>query len=339
MRDSAVRVVAALATSAVVIGTTTTGCAWVGDVLMGNRQEEADSVARQISSLPGVSKAEPDYKNDFTSGERFTVRASLDEGSTPAQAAEVGRTFVALAGAAGFETANSAELVLTYPAHPRPSNYLDDTSRASVGYGRSAGPGTPDGDRIADGFSAWLQAAQSPVAESVVTSWRDDAMRVTVNLKPDATAGQARDLQQKVPGLADASWVINVVESESSRPDSYRSTPHPPDDNIIALWNELSDAVRPYGQISGSTGPTSKYRPAPTELEVSLPGGRDSEPDQLSIPVEVAQLATGFGHPVELVTHGTVGSVEIIVGGCFAHRPDHEPTALERNMSGRFEKC
>lgn len=311
-----------------------------GCALLGDRQGEADAIASRIKSLPGVANARAEYKSNFTAGEHFELTSSLSRDATPAQAADVARTFVTAADTAGFESANSAALILEYPAQARRNYDLHTTSSAKIDYTRTSVSTLPEPAQAAARAASWLQAAQSPIAEYVDAGWRDDGASVTVNLRPQSTAEQARALQQAVPGLARAEWVINIIRDERNRPNSYESTPTPPADDIIALWTRLSDAVGPYGHISGSTAPTGKNRPVPTELEAELPDGRGSEPDQLRIPPELAELAKGFGHPVKLTTRGGVGAVQIIVGGCHPRDPkDKPPTALQQSMSAQFEKC
>lgn len=159
------RTVRMFAALAMVIGLATTGCSWIGDRVTGNRQEQADDIARQIRSMPGVSKVETNYRKNITEGELFTLRVLLDRDATPAQAAEVGRTFVTQADAAGFVTANSAEMVLSYPLPPGENNRFSDTSQTSVDIANRPTDAVLDADQVAAEFADWLQAGQSRVAK------------------------------------------------------------------------------------------------------------------------------------------------------------------------------
>lgn len=315
--------------------TGTTGCGLIQD-LTGHRSA-VEAIAGQLKSMPGISAVHVDYTNNISSGELIRLKAEVASSATPEQAGAAARTFVEQGLRRGLDRANSAELALTYPLGlTRPNYYLRSDSSANVTVERGW-----DATLVADTVGTWLDAARSPIVESVLTTptWGEtDSFDTTVALRPEATAAQAESLHQQLPGLSDAAWEINPFDEPNTRPNTFRTNPGPPTAKVLTLWQQVSDAVAPYGHVTGVSNGPAQLVPG-ISVELDLPTGRGAEPDQQRIAHAVAALLNQFGQPVTLEVHAGAGPIEVQIGGCFQHEPQHRRLPLELELAARYEKC
>ncbi|MBP2452987.1 hypothetical protein [Mycolicibacterium lutetiense] len=326
----------ALAVIGVSVGTGASGCGLLGD-LLGGHKSAVEAIAGQLKSMPGISSVDLGYTNNISSGEQIRLTAEVASSATPEQAGAAARMFAEQGLHRRLDRANSAELALTYPLGlTRPNYYLRSDSSANI----SVESGL-DGMLVADTVATWLSAARAPIVESVLTTptWGEtDSFDTTVALRPETTAAQAEALQQQLPGLSDATWEINAFDEPNTRPNIFRTNPGPPTAKVLTLWQQVSDAVAPYGHVSGvSNGPGQRV--PGTSVEVELPTGRGAEPDQQRIAHAVAALLSQFGQPVTLESHAGAGPIEVQIGGCFQHEPQHRRLALELELAAQYEKC
>ncbi|OHV06049.1 hypothetical protein [Mycobacterium talmoniae] len=309
-----------------------------------DHRREAEQIRRQIRALPGVTDTNLTYANNIT-GEHFALTVTLDRAITVPQAVDVGRTFTEQRRRQGLGDYNG-DLMLYYPARgtlPRNVN-TDDRSVALFDFGPSDGKPDPDADAVADGVAIWLRTAHSPVAELVgldQPAERDDAASrdIDVTLTPDATAATAAALQRSDPALADASWEIKLVFNEYGDTRNYVSTPTPPSDADRALWSDISGVIGKYYRAKGSTAPPRPGAQAETQLEIDIGQGRGNDVETQRIVPAVAALLPRFGHPAALLVWGYDGPIEIVVGGCYRHQPDHTRLPLEIELSRQYETC
>ena len=96
----------------------------------------------------------------------------------------------------------------------------------------------------------------------------------------------------------------------------------------MALWRQITAIVGPHDEASGSTRTPAVHAQAETEIEISPPPASDSEPEAHQTATSVAVLLPQFGHPVALTLHTSDGPVQIVVGGCWHHEPDHRRLPL-----------
>jgi hypothetical protein len=318
---------------------------WAATACSVNRRHEAELVDGQIKAMPGVADTDMDYESSFENGQHFRLTVRLDPRVTQPQASDIGRTFVDqtqrhhLGG-------HKVELDIRYPAIPQQkNNYLLDYSQAGFTLGDNASPpADPSAADVGDSIAVWLHAVRSPVAEYVdlnQPTWGGSAQsrEIFITLKPGATAADAQALQSSDPSLANATWRILTVSDPTYRPDEYTSKPRPPSDHDKALWSQITAIVGPQYEANGSTRIPVERAQAGTEIVIGLPTGRDSEPRAHRTAISVADLLPQFGHPVALTLHTSDGTVQIVVGGCWRHEPDHHLLPLEAEMSRRYEKC
>jgi hypothetical protein len=310
-----------------------------------DRRHDADLVDRQIKAMPGVADTDMAYESSFENGQQFWLTVRLDPRVTQPQAADIGRTFVNqlqrhhLGG-------HKVELDIRYPAVPQQkSNYLSDYSQAAFTLGDNASPpADPSAKDVGDSIAVWLHAVRSPIAEYVdlnQPTWGGSAQSraISITLKPGATAADAQALQNSDPSLANAIWRILIATDPIYRPQEYASTPKPPSDHDMALWRQITAIVGPHDEARGSTRTPAVHARAETEIEISLPTASDSEPQAHQTAMSVADLLPQFGHPVALTLHTSDGPVQIVIGGCWRHEPDHRRLPLEVEMSHSYEKC
>ncbi|MEZ0364756.1 hypothetical protein ACAG26_13770 [Mycobacterium sp. pUA109] len=310
-----------------------------------DHRREAEQIRQQITTMPGVSMADLTYASYSTSGKQFSLTVTLDPAITVSQAADVGRTFTEQRRRRGLGDYNG-DLMLYYPARGTlPRNPMTaDHSVALFDFGPSDGKPDPSADEVADGVAIWLRAAHSPVAELVGLTQpaeRDDAASrsIDVTLTPDATAATATALQRSDPALADASWEIKLVYNEYGDTRNYVSTPTPPSDADRALWSDISAAIGKYYDAKGVTRPHGKWSQADTEIEIRIGKGRGNDVATQRIVPAVAGLLPRFGHPAALLVWGFDGPIEIVVGGCYRHQPEHKRLPLEIELSRQYETC
>jgi hypothetical protein len=318
---------------------------WSASACFVDRRHDAELVDRQIKAMPGVAGTDMRYESSFENGQNFRLTVQLDTQVTQPQATEIGRTFVDqmqrhhLGG-------HKVEFDVRYPAVPQlKSLYLTDYSQAMFTMGANASPPVdPSAAYVGDSIAVWLHAVRSPVAEYAdlnQPTWGGPAQSrdIFITLKPGTTAAEAQALQNSDPSFANATWRILIATDPIYRPQEYRSKPKPPSDHDMALWRQIIAIVGPHDEASGSTQIPADHGQAETQIEVSLPTGRDSEPAAHQMAVSVADLVQGFGRPVALTLRTADGSVQIIVGGCWRGEPDHRRLPLEVEMSRRYEKC
>jgi hypothetical protein len=318
---------------------------WPASACFVNRRHDADQLDRQIKAMPGVADTEMSYESSFENGQQFRLTVRLDPRVSTPQATDIGRTFVDqlqrhhLGG-------HRVELDIRYPAVPQQkSNYLSDYSQAAFTLGDNASPpADPSAADVGDSIAVWLRAVGSPIAEYVdlnQPTWRGSAQSrgISITLKPAATAADAGALQSGDPSLANATWRILIATDPIYRPQEYTSTPTPPGDHDMLVWRQLTAIVGPRNEARGFTRTPPVQAQADTEIEISLPTERDSEPGAHQTAISVADLLPQFGHPVAVTLHTAEGPVQIIVGGCWQHEPDHRRLPLEIEMSRSYEKC
>lgn len=318
------------------VTTGTSGCSVLQD-LTGGHKSAAEAITGQLTSMPGISTVHLDYNRNMSSGELIRLKAAVASSATPEQAGAAARMFIEQGLHRRLDRANSAELALTYPLGlTRPNYYLRGDSSANINV--EAGW---DVAFVADTVATWLSAARSPIVESVLTTptWGEtDSFDTTVALRPEVTAAQADALQQQLPGLSDVNWEINPFDQPNTRPNTFRTSPRPPTAKVLTMWQQVSNAVAPYGHVSGVSNGPGQQVPG-TSVELDLPTGRGAEPDQQRIAHAVAALLSQFDHPVTLEAHGGAGPIEVQIGGCFQHEPQHRGVALELELAARYEKC
>lgn len=319
--------------------------AWSASACLGDLRNDAELVDRQIKAIPGVADTDMNYDSSFENGQNFRLTVQLDPRITQSQATEIGRTFVDQT-QRHYLGGHKVELDIRYPAVPQQkNNYLVDYSQAAFTLGDNASPpADPSATDVGDSVAVWLHAVRSPVAEYVELNqptWGGSAQsrEIFITLKPGVTAAEAQALQNSDPSLANATWRIMIAAEPAYRPQEYTSKPKPPSDHDVALWSQIIAIVGPHDEASGSTQIPAKPAWAETEIQISLPTGRDSEPAAHQTAMSVADLLPQFGHPVGLKMYTSDGPVEIVVGGCWRHEPDHRRLPLEVEMSRRYEKC
>jgi hypothetical protein len=317
----------------------TSGC-------LGDRRDEASQVEQLITTMRGVASTEMRYESSFENGRNFTLTAQLDTRVTEQQAMEVGRTFVEQMRARHLSD-HRVELDIRYPATPqRKSNYLADYSQAMFKLGDNASPPRNlDAADVGDSTAVWLRAVRSPVAEYVDLSQptfggpargRD----IFITLTPGTPGASAQALQRSDPALVNVDWRIMTVTDQTYRPQEYTSKPNPPSDHDADLWRQITELVGLRTDVSGSTNiPAERGRQAETQIDAGLPTGPDAESEGHQIAISLADLIRQFGHPVKLTLHGGDGPVQVIVGGCEHHQPDHRRLPLEIEMSRIYENC
>ncbi|MFZ0905783.1 MAG: hypothetical protein WAN71_18320 [Mycobacterium sp.] len=318
---------------------------WPASACLADHRHDAELVDQRIKAMPGVADTELKYESSFENGQNFGLVVKLDTRVTLPQATDIGRSFVDqtqrhhLGG-------HKVELDIRYPAVPQQkSNYLADYSQAAFTLGDNASPpADPSAADVGDSIAVWLHAVRSPVAEYVglnQPTWGGSAQSrdILITLKQGATAADAQALQKSDPSLANATWRILIATDPTYRPQEYTSKPRPPSDSDVALWSQIIAIVGAGDEASGSTQIPAKPAWAETEIQISLPTGRDGEPGAHQTAISVADLLPQFGHPVGLRMYTSDGPAEIIVGGCWHHEPDHRRLPLEVEMSRRYEKC
>lgn len=311
-----------------------------------DRRTDADSIYTQIQNMPGVSSTDLDYKASYESGRVFRLTVMLDREVTEPQATELGRTFVEQMNRKGM-AGHKVDFRVRYPASKRQkSPALPQYSQALFEFGKADPPTNPSADDVADSITVWLTAVRSPVSQSVYLgqpTWGDtaDSRNIAITLKPDATEAAARRLQQEHPALAEVTWQLSLAVGEVERPRTYAATPDPPSDDVRALWGDISRAVDPRYELSGSTRPPQDDDQAKTKIEIDLgPGANhEDEADTQRITRDVAALLPRFGYPTALYVWGPATNIELVVGGCYRHKDGHEPQPLEKELAKRYERC
>jgi hypothetical protein len=311
---------------------------------MSDRRSEAESIERQIRSMPGVGGLGTELSYDSGSiwksqGPSFLLVVWLDPTITAQQAADIGRVFVDKTGH-GFSR-HGLEIDLRIPL--KPDNFID-YSQASFKFGKPTGGVTRPSD-VAASIRVWVHAVHSPVAEQVnLVSQGGDAASpgFDITLKSDATSAGAHELQDSDPALAHVLWHIRGEPDaryiSESQHDLQSTTP--PSDSVIAAWRQITTIVGRFQRATGVTAtPVVAPRRAETEIEIYAPTGRDSEPEDRRIAMSVADLLPQFGHPVALTIYINDGRVELVVGGCWRHDKDQQRLPLELEMSRIYEHC
>lgn len=318
---------------------------WSASGCLNDRRHEADLVDGQIKAMAGVANTKLDYDSSFENGQNLRLTVNLDPGITQPQASAVGRTF-AEAIKQHHLSGHRVELNVRLPAvRQQQSTFLAEFSQAEFKLGENASPPVDlSAAEVGDSIAVWLHATRSQVAESAsltqpTRGGSAQSRDILIMLKPDATAADAQALQHSDPGLAKATWQITIVADPKNRPHDYESTPDPPSDRDKELWSQISTIVGPQYDATGSTKIPIERDPAETYIEISLLTGPDSEPRGHQIAMSVADLLPQFGHPVALSLRTYGGDVQLIVGGCWRHEPNHRRLALEVEMSRRYEKC
>ena len=233
-------------------------------------------------------------------------------------------------------------LSLTYPAHRSPATPAGPDSVATFTFEPSHPDTSPSVDQVADNVATWLHAARSPIVDAVTMTQppsNDAAVPVQILLAPETTAAAAIELQRADAGLSDASWTITVTRNDNGDTDDYTSTPHPPSDHDRALWSQISEVVGPYFEARGASPPHSSSTPADTEVLITVDRSADTDVVVERITTEVPPLLRRFGHPSAMLLHTPDGPIEIVVGGCHPHQPDHQRLPLERELSRQYEQC
>lgn len=198
--------------------------AWCAAGCLQSRRPEAESLERQIRSMPGVAGTELAYSSTFENGNDFRLVVRLDPSITTAQAGDVDRTFADKTGR-GFADHN-LELDLRYPSSSPPSFYNPQHSQATFTFDRSTGGVNPSAAQMADSTGVWLHALRAPVAQQVwlgQPTWggKADSREIRIVLRPDAAAADAQLLQDSDPALAHAHWQLSLVADKTFRPHEY----------------------------------------------------------------------------------------------------------------------
>jgi hypothetical protein len=321
----------------------TTGWSAVSCSLLFDKRGEAQGIERQLRTMPGVAGTDLTYNAGIDAGLNFGLTVRLKESATEQQAVDVGRAFVHERTAKGLDD-HVGDLNVKYPAAEDTGDAIYDASEASFTFGPSDGTPDPTERQVADGIGLWVRVTRSPVANTVrlfEPNRRGELAdpNITITLRLTADPAAAAELQRDTPGLEAASWEYAVPFDNPVERRSYVSTPFPPTASDMELWREISDTIGIYYHAKGSTDSNVGLRQALTEVEIDIPRSSDATENVARIIPAVAALLPRFGHPAALSVDVPDGQIELVVGGCFQHRPNHVRLPLEVELSRRYETC
>ena len=312
-----------------------------------DRRSDDEDLDRHIRAMPGVADTDMTYGNTFTSGEHFDLNVTLQQDITEPQIRDIGKYFANRTDRTGLAE-RSAELSVRMPIVPPPppkNLYARDYQSASFSRGQYNTANSPTADDIADAAAAWLRMVRSPiVADASLTApnWNGaaDSRQVTITLKPSATQAEALALQAGEPMLSGADWGISIQDDPTSRPHTYFASPRPPSDDDLRIWRQVSALIGSYYEATAQTYvPAAAGQQAETVVKFAIATDAGSQPQARHIAFGVAMLLQRLGRPVAVTISGGDGYAEFVVGGCYRHDDKHHALPLERELSGKFEKC
>ncbi|BBZ15535.1 hypothetical protein [Mycobacterium branderi] len=293
--------------------------------------------------MPGVFATDMTYNSGIGVGKRFDIAVRLERATTADKAVAIGRTFTDQRLRRGLGDYDGSLFVYYPTAGTLPKVPGDEESVALFGFGHSDGYPDPAVDDVAASIAAWMHAVHSPVAERVNLNQPtedDPASRaITVTLARDATQASATALQRSDPALDDALWTLSLVVSDVGTTHNYSTSPMPPSDTERALWSDISAVIGRYYDADGKTHPRGKTDQTETHIEINIDQSPEAAENIQRIGRGVAALLPRFGHPAAMVVQTPDGPIEILVGGCYRHQPDHRRLPLELELSKLYEKC
>lgn len=310
--------------------------------LLGDRRAEAQSIDRQIRSMPGVVETNLHYRWTPFSIDYFAVDVRLAPDVTDTQAADVGKAFANQMNRVRFEGHDTVRLFLRLP---RSSNneHVPDYSQAEFWFDPAQDELWPGPDQLTDSAAMWLGAARSPATTLVnlTQPWGDSKLTrgITLVLKTDATDEQIAALEHDVSGRAEVTWQYSLVADATHPPHDYLTSPAPPTDTGKSLFTQINGMLDAADELRVYTDVSDKPQYSNTRVTVHIADGPDAKERTYRTAESVAQLLPGFGEETKLTISGGGESASIVVGGCTFHEGYYDPSELERDLSEKFETC
>ena len=308
--------------------------------LSGAGRAEAESLEREIASMPGVVATNLAYMGSILERRDVLLDVVLAPQVTESQAVAVGTAFVDRLNRRFDQY--SAHLNLRYPATPHPSPYVPDFSQASFWYNPAEAVAPPDAHKVADSIALWLRAVGSPATAHASLTQSMGSTRliryVDLTLRDDANAVQVETLDDDIGDRAKVTWRFVPVADDTHRPHEYKATPAPPIAALKAMFNEISGVVDAADRLEVWTSASDSAKYADTSVTIEIARGPDKVERTIRSAESVGEVLSRFGTEVTLTVYGHQ-TAEVVVGGCYFREGQTSNSDLERHLSGMFETC
>ncbi len=309
--------------------------------LVGTRRAEAESLAREIASMPGVVETELGYISSIGERHTFLLDVRLAKEVTEKQAVAVAGLVVDRMSRGGLG-GHDARLHLRHPLAPHPNPYVPDYSQAEFWFNPDTHEFPPDPYQVADSIGLWLRAARSPVTSHVglEQAW-NSASRfryVQLTLRNDAEAVDTEQLADDIGDRAQVTWRFVPIADDINPPHVYETNPTPPTDAAKATFVEINGLVDAADKLDVYTRASHSPKYADTSVTIDIANGPEREQRTLRTAEAVARMLPRFGKEVTLTVYGHE-TAEIVVGGCYFREGQTSWSELERHLSGMFETC
>jgi hypothetical protein len=308
--------------------------------LLDDRRDDAESIERQIRSMPGVVATELGYLSSVGDRHTFLLAVRLASDVTEQQAVAVGQQVIDGMGRSGLD-GHDARLHLHHPAVPHPNPYVPDFSQAEFWFNPDVHEFPPDPYQVADSIGLWLRAARSPVTAHVnlKQAWNSTARVrfVDLTLRTEADDTGTELLADDIGDRAVVTWRLVWGADYAHRPHVYNANPLPPTDSAKQTFLEISRLVDAADQLDIYTRALNPLY-ADTSVVIRVADGPGSEERERTTAESVAKALPRFGPEVTLAISGHESAV-IVVGGCHFREGQTSNSELERRLSEMFETC